>query len=410
MSSRHTGARLVSAGSVSERSERTIRRRVWPAPIASRSKAMGVGLFALAGLLSTAAYRAPDPVPSGSPPPPVRVEVQAADITVGPEYWQGTTEPYRLSFTVRNAGVPAIATTTAVTLPPGLRRTGAEPGPCEDGGLTFECRLDKGASVTVTVVVAVAAGAWREPPRGSVRTTARAIDSGNTDTREDPFTVMFPPGPPTPGINLAATGPTLPALAAGRPEKANLTVRLRNTGPVQAVGAVELLTPPGVQVATMPAVCVERSRISLSDERCGLGRVASGQDLVLSFALTITPQARAEAPLSGTVQALLTPSGQDTITVQATYQITVADGATPSASPSTAADAGLPFGDAQQAPRGAANQHRVGAVSPEPSPKLSVLPVTVAIFGLFGVLTAMVILSLHGERAHSSRPPDVRSK
>jgi hypothetical protein len=384
MASRHLGARLLGAG--------------------------GVGLLAWLALLTTAAYRAPDPTPSGSPArPPARVDVQAADITVGPQYWQGTTEPYRLSVTVRNVGVPALATTTAVTLPKGVRRTDADPGPCRDNGLTFDCRLDKGASVTITILVAVAPDAWREPTAGSARTTAKAVDSGSTDTREDPFTVMFPPGPPTPGINLAATGPTLPAKPTGRSEKATLVVRLRNAGTVRATGAVDILTPSGVQVATMPALCGERSRISVSHERCGLGQVAAGQDLVLSFALTITPEARAEAPLSGTVQASFTPSGQDTITVQATYQIVVADGLSPSASPTATADAGLPFGDGQQAPGGAGNQQRVRSVSPELAPNLSVLPVTVAIFGLFGVLTAMVILSLHGERDHSSRQPDVLS-
>lgn len=386
MASRHTGARrLLGAG--------------------------GAGLFATVAALSAgaAAYRA-DPAPSGSPPSPARVEVQAADVTVGPEFWQGTTAPYRLTLTVRNTGVPAIATTTVVTLPKGLSRTGAEPGACKATGLTFECRLDRGASATVTVIVAVAPDAWREPTGGSVRTTAKAVDSGSTDTHEDPFTVMFPPGPPTPGINLAATGPTLPARSTGRADRASLVVRLRNTGPVRATAAVDLLTPPGVQVATMPAVCVERARISVSHERCGLGRVASGQDLVLSFALTITPEARAEAPLSGTVHASLTPSGQDTITVQATYLITVAGGATPSASPAASVDAGLPFGDGPQAPGGPTNERQARSVSPEVSPILSVVPVIVATFGLLGVLTAMVILWLHGERDHSSRQPDVRSK
>jgi hypothetical protein len=116
----------------------------------------------------------------------------------------------------------------------------------------------------------------------------------------------------------------------------------------------------------------------------------------------------AGAPRSGTVHGSLNPSGQETVTVQATYQIQAAPDVAPSAGASGPVT--LPAGDGAQAAAADVNRRQIRSVSPTVSRIRSVVPVTGATFGLFGVLTVMVILSLRGVGDHSSRQLDVRSK
>jgi hypothetical protein len=332
------------------------------------------------------------PTPSEPPPPPAGVEVDAADILVGPAYWQGKAERYTLTVVVRNTGEPAITTSTVVALPAGVQHAGGTPGTCIGSSLTFDCTIEPGQSATVAIQVTVAPGVWRDPPGGSVRTSATAVGGANTDTDEDTFGLVFAPGPPTPGIELVTIDAFLPATATESTESTTLGVRLRNTGQVRAAAIVEVTTPVGVQVATVPRGCAVRTKLSASRERCELGTLAAGQEIALVFPLSVRASARAAAPLTGTVHGSLTPPGQDTATVQASYQlVVVADLAAPT--PSADGAVAIPVDDRARParPGGPPGSRRASAAV---SPTLSVLPMVCSIIGLCTVLGAMVILSL----------------
>ena len=108
------------------------------------------------------------------------------------------------------------------------------------------------------------------PLSGAVRVTATGPDAGDTAQDNEGFAVLFPPGPPVPGILLDAEevvfdisgGPT--ALAA----------HLGNTGRVDAAGRVEVLLPAGVSVLSPPAGCTS---MSPTRTRCDLDVVPAGR-------------------------------------------------------------------------------------------------------------------------------------
>ena len=226
------------------------RRRVAAAVVAGLIATLAAAVpFAPAGR----AEPAPDPEPTGSgqpstpPPPPVQIALTAQDIAVGSGYWQGAAETYRLTVRVRNTGKPDVKALTQVTLPTGVSRSGAAAGGCVVDLLSFDCAIAAQAEVTITVDVTVAPGLWRDPPTGSVRTVATAESPGRSVTAEATFGLDFPPGPPTPGIDLSVSDPFLPAepAAGARSETTTLEVRLANTGAVQADGVVDVVTPDG---------------------------------------------------------------------------------------------------------------------------------------------------------------------
>jgi hypothetical protein len=364
----------------------------------------GLGLLVAGLLLATGGAQAappddPNPDPSGSPSPsspppspPPAVKVNVPDLIVAPGYWQGTANRYDVRITITNTGDPALTTITDVALPAGLSKVNAIASGCTVSGLTFSCPLANGAVATVVVTVDVAPNAWRTPLSGLVHTAAQAVGSDRTAGSEDGFTVVFPSGPPTPGIDLAAADPVLPLHAPGPQETAVLEVRLRNTGSVQAAGTIEIVTPVGVQLAAVPTQCASRERLTGSRERCSIGTVAAGQQMTLSFELSIRPQARSEAPLAGTVLASLVPVGQDAVTVQAAYRIVVATAPLATPGPSESPDLGAPVPPPDA---GAPDQARPDRpVARSVSSAMSVVPVLTALVGLFTVLGVMVILSL----------------
>lgn len=344
----------------------------------------------------------PDPTvsasPSDPPPPPPAVAVTAGDIPIGAGYWQGAAETYRLTARVRNTGIPPVTATTRVTLPPGvtLVRSASEPATagCDADGLSVVCPIAPRATVTITVEVTVAPGLWRDPPTGTVQVRAATgtEPGGRTATDATTFGLDFPPGPPTPDIDLGVSDPFLPADPVdptAATETSRLEVRLANTGPVQADGTVDVVTPPGVEVATVPAECVTRVRISADRERCQVGRVPAGQRLTLTFALVVNRAARAEAPLLGSVHGSLTPAGQDSAERQASYSVRVYGRPDDPAEPAARAD---PVGAvAESRPADGPNPDRVGSRIGQP---LSVLPVLVSIVGVFMTVAAMVILPM----------------
>lgn len=360
-----------------------------PAAIATRDVARVDGRADNRPLL-TVARREPDPGTTASDPPlpstEAKIAVEASDVVVGADYWQGTEGRYQLTVTVSNTGQTAINATTTVVLPAALILHGVSTG-CVSSGLSFECAIGAGASTTISITVTITPDAWRTPTGGSVRATATAVDNTTaTATAEDSFTVAFPPGPPASGMELAVGDVTLSLDANRRLTHTNLDVHLRNTGDVQAPGVVELMLPAGVEVATMPAQCVTRERVDASHERCDLGRIAVGQRVELTFGLTIRPQAAGAS--RGSVLGTLLPSGQDPVVVQDSYQIVV------TVKESAAANSPGPVGAAAADPvvgsGGGTRRDPISAISP----RLSLLPLLTAIIGLFFAVGALTALSL----------------
>jgi hypothetical protein len=347
----------------------------------------------------------PDPTVSASPstpPPPPRVSLNARDVPIGAAYWQGTIETYPLSVAVRNTGALPVDAITQVFLPVGVRPAAVTAAGCTADGLSISCPIAPGAAVTIVVDISVAPGLWRDPPVGTVRTKATATGPG-ADTRtasaETTFGLDFPPGPPTPGIDLSVSDPFLPAdpvdPTAGT-ETSTLEIRLANTGAVQADGAVDVITTRGVGIATVPAQCVTRVRVSPDRERCELGRIPAGQRVTLEFGLVVTRAARAEAPLLGSVHAALTPAGQDTVTVVASYRVLITNRPVDEAGTGTrdgpdVTVAGPPDGDGID---GTADRGRDGSEIRQAS---SVLPMLISIVGVLTVLAAIVVRSIRPE-------------
>jgi hypothetical protein len=333
--------------------------------------------------------------------------VSADDIPVGAGYWDGVAETYRLTARVRNTGTPPVTATARITLPPGVTLVSSVADGCNADGVVVSCPIAPKITVTILVDVRVAPGLWRDPPTGTVAVTATTGTGPRAPTATDvaTFGLDFPPGPPTPGVDLSLSDPFLPADPddpAATTETSILEVRLANTGSVQADGAIDVVTPAGVEVATVPAECVTRVRVSIDRERCEVGRVPAGQRLTLRFALVVTRAARAEAPLLGSVHGALTPAGQDPAVRQASYSILVYGRPDERAEPD---DGGNPAVTVAEPRRGAG----IGGLNPDrPGRKigqpLSVLPMLLSIVGVFTTVAAMVILPMR-RRSDEAVPP-----
>ncbi|GIJ48551.1 hypothetical protein Val02_54370 [Virgisporangium aliadipatigenens] len=348
-------------------------------------------LFCLVGGAPAAAEPTPTPSPSPTAPPPVVPTVEAADIAVDPGYWQGTTERFALRITIGNPSDEDAITTTDVILPPDVTRVDATPAAgCTVAGLSFTCPLAAGAKVALEVTVGIASGAWRQPQRGRVRTTARVVGDLTPGVAEDTYAVSFPPGPPTPGIGLEVNDPVL--RENGR-DTVELEVRLHNSGAVPARGVVEVRPPAGVSVATVPSVCTARDR-TVSGERCELGRIPADQQLLLVFGLTVPAAARSAAELLGSVQATLTPAVQDGLTVQSEFHIRIPE---PAASVTPGDEGDGPVAAAAEGARGANRLPDSGPIATAPvSRTLSIIPLLTAVAGAF---TILVVLSLIRRRS-----------
>ncbi|GAB3946679.1 hypothetical protein GCM10027614_40600 [Micromonospora vulcania] len=193
----------------------------------------------------------------------------------------------------------------------------------------------------------VAGTAWRQMPlSGSVRVAASAPGVAGEATDDQGFAVLFPPGPPVPGISLAADEVGFDISGAA----STLTVRLGNTGTVDAAGRVEVVLPAGVSVPVPPAGCVA---LDPTRTRCDAGAVPAGETAEVRLPVEATPQAQREAPLSGAVIGQLDPRSGPTRQVQMSFRITAAAAlATPVASPPA------PTGSQGVLPAGSATDHR----------------------------------------------------
>ncbi|MET7803977.1 hypothetical protein [Micromonospora chersina] len=271
---------------------------------------------------------APPPVgpPPAVPPPgqpagsPLGVRVTTEDVVLTPAYWNADSTVTTLRVTVANTGGRTEQIRLGYTLPAGLTDAGT-PGCASAGGgshLCGEWTAAPGARFRASIRVQVDGDAWRSMPlSGSVQVTATAPGVAGAAGDDEGFAVLFPPGPPVPGISLRADEVLFDI--SGAPS--TLAVRLGNTGRVDAAGRVDVVLPAGVTVTERPAGCT----VAAPDRtRCVLGTVPAGRTVTLSLPVAASAEAQRRAPLAGAVIARLDPrSGRDR-QVQMSFRITAA--------------------------------------------------------------------------------------
>ncbi|MET7831236.1 hypothetical protein [Micromonospora sediminicola] len=286
---------------------------------------------------TTTAPAPPPVVPPVQPPPPpptqpaggpLGVQVSTDDVVLTPDYWNADSTVTTLRVTVTNTGGRAEQISLGYSLPAGLTDAGT-PGCAPAGGGNHRCggwTAAPGARFSATIRVRVAADAWRAMPlSGVVQVTAVAPGATGAAYDDEGFAVLFPPGPPVPGISLRADEVLFDI--SGAPS--TLTVRLGNTGEVDATGRVEVLLPAGVAVGAGDTGCVA---VAPDRTRCELGSLSSGRAATLRLPVTASPEAQRMAPLAGAVIGRLDPrSGRDR-QVQMSFRISAAAAqATPAA-------------------------------------------------------------------------------
>ncbi|PWR06770.1 hypothetical protein DKT68_21435 [Micromonospora acroterricola] len=274
--------------------------------------------------------RPPAPGPDAPPPNPLGVQVTTEDVTLTGAYWNAASTAATLRVTVTNTGTTAQRIRLSYTLPAGLTDAGTR-GCAATGGGAYRCgawTAQAGARFSSLLRLRVSGAAWKRMPlSGSVRVLATAPGVAGEAADDQGFAVLFPPGPPVPGISLAADEVSFDISGAA----STLAVRLGNTGTVDAVGRVEVVLPAGVSVPTPPAGCVA---VDQTRTRCDAGAVPAGRTAELRLPVEATAQAQREAPLSGAVIGQLDPRSGPTRQVQMSFRITAAAAlATPVVSP-----------------------------------------------------------------------------
>ncbi|MFF5215437.1 hypothetical protein [Micromonospora sp. NPDC000442] len=241
------------------------------------------------------------PAPTLAPPVSAGVKVTTDDVTLPAGYWTAASTVATLNVTVTNAGSASAGVRLAYTLPAGLTDAGTD-GCATAGKGEYRCgrwTTAPGAQFSTRLRIRVDGDAWRNMPlAGSVRVTATG--AAGTASDDEGFAVLFPPGPPAPGITMSAGEVTFDSNGASE----GFLVRLGNTGRADASGRVDVLLPAGVTVATPPPGCVA---VAATRTRCRLGTIRSGRTEEVRLPVTATPQALRSAPLSGAVIGRLDP-------------------------------------------------------------------------------------------------------
>ncbi|MFI7550766.1 hypothetical protein ACIBQ2_13540 [Micromonospora sediminimaris] len=258
------------------------------------------------------------PAPTVAPPVSAGVKVTTGDVTLPAGYWNAASTVATLNVTVTNTGSANAGVRLAYTLPAGLTDAGTD-GCAADGNRKYRCgqwTTAPGAQFTTRLRIRVDGDAWRNMPlAGSVRVTATG--AAGTASDDEGFAVLFPPGPPAPGITMSAGEVTFDVDGASE----GFLVRLGNTGRADASGWVDVLLPAGVTVTTPPAGCVAAAA---TRTRCELGTVRSGRTEEVRLPVTATPQALRSAPLSGAVIGRLDPRNGADRRMQLSFRITAA--------------------------------------------------------------------------------------
>jgi hypothetical protein len=341
---------------------------------------------------------APNPVPvttaptttAPPPPPPVKVppappaapgqpadrlgvQVSTEDVTLTPAYWNADSTVTTLRVTITNTGTAPELVRLGYTLPAGLTDAGT-PGCAAAGAGSYACgewTTAPGARFASSIRVRVTDTAWKSMPlSGSVRVSATAPGVAGAARDDEGFAVLFPPGPPVPGISLRAD--ELAFDIGGGPS--TLAVRLGNTGRVDATGQVEVILPAGVTVPNPPAGCVT---VTPTRTRCATGPVAAGRTALLQLPVAATPEAQRQAPLAGAAVGRLDPRSGRSRQVQMSFRITAAAAmATPPA--------------VTPAPTGSQGVVAAGQVSDD-APMSSVQRTAIALVTLSGLLVVLAL-------------------
>ncbi|MFI7608652.1 hypothetical protein ACIBTV_26360 [Micromonospora sp. NPDC049366] len=262
------------------------------------------------------------PTAPGNDPaaPLLGVRVTTGDVAVPARYWNSASTATTLRVTVTNTGRVAQRIRLTYILPPGLTDAGTE-GCAAQGGGSHRCgewTAEAGARFSTMVRVRVDGTAWRQMPlSGSVAVTASAPGTTGPVSDHEGFAVLFPPGPPAPGIALE-TGEVAFDVSGEAPD---LAVRLGNTGTVDASGGIEVVLPAGVTVPVPPAGC---AAVDATRTRCDVGTVLAGEAAELRLPVEATPEAQRQAPLSGAVIGTLDPRSGQSRQVQMSFRITAA--------------------------------------------------------------------------------------
>ncbi|WBB56342.1 hypothetical protein [Verrucosispora sp. WMMD573] len=258
------------------------------------------------------------PAPTVAPPVSAGVTVTTGDVTLPSGYWNAASTVATLNVTVTNTSSASAGVRLAYTLPAGLSDGGTD-GCATAGNREYRCgqwTTAPGAQFSTRLRIRVDGDAWRNMPlAGSVRVTATG--AAGTASDDEGFAVLFPPGPPAPGITMSAGEVTFDADGASE----GFLIRLGNTGRADASGRVDVLLPAGVTVATPPAGCVAAAA---TRTRCELGTVRSGRTEEVRLSVTATPQALRSVPLSGAVIGRLDPRHGADRRMQLSFRITAA--------------------------------------------------------------------------------------
>jgi hypothetical protein len=260
------------------------------------------------------------PGPGQPAPSRLGVRVTTGDVTLTDAYWTAASTVTKLRVTIANTGSAPERVRLAYTLPAGLTDAGTE-GCASSGGGNYRCgewTTTPGDRFSTSVRVRVAGTAWRQMPlSGSVRVTATGPGVTGSAQDNEGFAVLFPAGPPVPGIRLQADEVAFDI--SGGPSQ--LDVRLGNSGKVDAAGRVEVILPAGVSVPTPPPGCLP---VASSRTRCEVGAVPAGRVATLRLPVTATPEAQRAAPLAGAIVGRLDPRSGKTRQLQMSFRITAA--------------------------------------------------------------------------------------
>ncbi|SCG44268.1 hypothetical protein [Micromonospora inositola] len=263
------------------------------------------------------------PAPPGPGQPPagqLGVRVTTEDVSLTSAYWNADSRVTTLRVTVTNTGRVPELIRLGYRLPAGLTDAGTT-GCASAGGGSYRCggwTAAPGARFSSSIRVRVDGTAWRSMPlSGSVGVTATAPGVAGATADNEGFAVLFPPGPPVPGISLRADEVLFDI--SGAPSA--VAVRLGNTGRVDAAGRVEVILPDGVTASGPSAGCVP---LAPTRTRCDLGTVPAGRTATLRLPVTATPAAQRQAPLAGAVVGRLDPRSGPRRQVQMSFRITAA--------------------------------------------------------------------------------------
>jgi hypothetical protein len=272
--------------------------------------------------------------------PRLGVAVSTSDIALTSAYWGARTTATELRITVTNTGEVSQFVRLRYTLPPGVTDAGTR-GCSAAGGRTYRCgawTAAVGAQFSTRIQVRVDADAWRRMPlAGSVQVSATdpARPDVATVTDDEGFAVLFPAGPPAPGVTLAADEVNFDV--TGQPT--TLAVRLGNTGSTDAAGAIEVILPAGVTVPAPPIGCrsigatpggpapasadpASADQSGTARVGCDLGTVRAGSTATVRLPVAATPDAQRMAPLSGAAIGTLNPARGPTGRMQMSFRIT----------------------------------------------------------------------------------------